>query len=83
MCYSLEHVWDQVFTFDTILNIGETGDICVTVGNSSLSNRDCTHLNIVDRTKKHLKVVCFKYGVWIFIENVLQMFLAKIPFIIH
>ena len=26
-CYSLEHVWDQLFTVDTIWNIGETGDI--------------------------------------------------------
>ena len=23
----LEHVWDQLFTVDTIWNIGETGDI--------------------------------------------------------
>ena len=23
-----KHIWDQLFTVDTILNIGETGDIC-------------------------------------------------------
>ena len=26
----LEHVWDQLFTVDTIWNIGETGDIYAT-----------------------------------------------------
>ena len=25
-CYS-KHIWDQLFTVDTIWNIGETGDI--------------------------------------------------------
>ena len=36
-----KHVWDQLFTVDTIWNIGETGDI-----NSDLSVNDYLQLSI-------------------------------------
>ena len=32
LSFSEKHVWDQLFTVDTIWNIGETGDMYCTVG---------------------------------------------------
>ena len=32
MCVYQKHVWDQLFTVDTIWNIGETGDMYLPFG---------------------------------------------------